>query len=84
MAMMISALGKHIHKHTRAANIHAHILAQDTHTEHTRKHTHLDTHTYTHASVGAQTHTRRHSYTLIFIYSMKCLMFYFLKFENVY
>ena len=32
---------------------------------------------------NSHTHTQRHSYTQIFIYNIKCLMFYSIKFENV-
>ena len=63
---------------------------------HTYTHTHTHTHSRTHARERAlaraqHTHTHAHIsirlyiyiYIYIYIYSMKCLMFYSLKFENV-
>ena len=86
----------HIYKY-KCMNTRAHT---DTHTKtytqtHTKTHTHIHTHVHirTHAktykhTINARkqhTHTYRHSYALIFIYSMKYLLcFLSLQFENVY
>ena len=47
-------------------------------------HTNVRAHSYMHKYSDEKfTYTQRHSYTQIFIYSIKCLMFYSIKFENL-
>ena len=86
-------MNTHIHIHT---HIHTYTHKQ-THT-HTRMHTkthsctracarvhphtHSHIHTYWHTHAHKDTH--RHSYTIIFIYIMKCLTFYSLKIWKTY
>ena len=69
-ALMHASVRSHAHTHTHTQT-HTH-----THT-HTRIHTH--THTYTHRRTVAHKDTHRNSYTIIFIYRMKCLTFYSLN-----
>ena len=69
--------------HTHIKNSHTRKTYTPTHTHmhtHTHKHTHTQTHTHRHTHAHKDTH--RHSYTIIFIYRMKCLTFYSLKFEK--
>ena len=54
--LMMSALGKHIQKHTRAPNIHANTYSQT--------HTHALRHTQ-HASERVRTNTYTHTHTYI-------------------
>ena len=78
MTIVMFALRKHIQKLTHAQNIHAH-------TEPTLSltHTHTRPHACTRACARARIHTHHiHIYTLIFIYSMKCLMFYSLNLKT--
>ena len=47
-------------------------------------HRHVRAHSYMHKYSDEKfTYTQRHSYMQIFIYSIKCLMFYSIKFENL-
>ena len=78
MTMMISGLGKHIQKHTHAKHTRTH-----THAPLARMHASVHTHTNTINVSKQQTHHKDIAICLN-IYSVKCLTFYSLKFENVY
>ena len=76
----------HIKTHTRAKQTRTHRTFSYTHTQtharmraSVRSRVHTHTHTYTHRHTHAHKDTHRHSYTIIFIYRMKCLTFYSLK-----
>ena len=73
MAMMISALGKHIQKHTCAPNIHANTYTHKTHTPNILAHIHTHTHTLTHTQHARErgrtnTYTHTHIYIAIRLY----------------
>ena len=65
MAMMLSALGKHIQKYTRAKHTRTNILTQDTSNilAHTHTHTYTHTHKHTNTHTHSHTHTNTHTHT---------------------
>ena len=70
-------------QHTRAhrafwVNTHTHSRTHTRERSLARAYTHIHTHTHAHKD------THRHSYTIIFIYRMKCLTFYSIQIWKTY